>query len=94
MLLQYHVTLSPRHAQQLLWSRCINIHGMAGKNIPIWSTLIELPKTLLKDYIGANKTQKAISRVGKALGTISPVLDNFDKECGMTRVWVTHEAHY
>ena len=36
--------------------------------------------------LGANKTHKTICRVGKALATISPVLDNFDKECGVADV--------
>ena len=29
-------------------------------------------------FLGSNKTEKAIQRVGRAIGTLSPVLDNFD----------------
>ena len=30
--------------------------------------------------LGANQSEKAIARVGKALGTLAPVLDQFDME--------------
>ena len=35
LLRQYHFFFSPRMAQQLLWSRCINVHGRPGKKIPM-----------------------------------------------------------
>ena len=31
-------------------------------------------------YLGANKTETAIKRSAKALGTIVPILESFDKE--------------
>ena len=30
-------------------------------------------------FLGSNKSEKAITRVGRAIGTLSPVLDNFDE---------------
>lgn len=33
LLSQYHFFLTPRQAEQLLWSRFINTHGIPGRNI-------------------------------------------------------------
>ena len=35
MLYSYHYTLSPQQAQQLLYSRFINTHGVPGRNIAV-----------------------------------------------------------
>ena len=40
--------------------------------------------------LGANKMHKEICRSGKVLGTISPVLNNLDKECGVADVSGLH----
>lgn len=53
-----------------------------GKNIPNdlqCEHLIRLCKTSVKS-LGANKTEKCITRVARALGTISPLLSNFDRD--------------
>lgn len=79
-LLQHSYTLSPRLSAQLLWSRFINVHGRAGKNIAGDLHMEHLNK-IAKEAIrfqGANKTEKAIERIGRAIGTLSPVLENFD----------------
>ena len=92
MLLQYHVSLSERHAQQLIWSRCVNVHGIIGNNIPMdlhMEHLNRIAKEAMKG-LGANKTPRAIERIGKALGTIAPILDIFDKECGVSSVFGLH----
>ena len=81
MLVQYHFTLSPRHAHQLIWSRTINTHGLLNR----------LAKEVIKG-LGANKSEKAICRVGNALGMISPVLDQYDKECGVSNVSGAHTS--
>ena len=86
MLFQHTYALSPRLSFQLLWSRCINVHGRQGKNIPADLHMEHLNR-LVKDAVknlGANKTEKAISRVGRALGTIAPVLSKFDEENFLT----------
>lgn len=92
MLLQHHFTLSPRHAQQLIWSRCVNVHGFTGRNIPAdlhMEHLNRLAKEAIRG-LGPNKTETAIGRVGQALGTIAPVLDQFDSECGVSDVSGSH----
>ena len=82
MLFQHSFALPPRLSAQLLWSRFINAHGEPGKNIPAdlhMEHLNRLAKNAIRDQ-GANKTKEAISRVGKAVGTLGPVLNQFDRE--------------
>ena len=82
MLYQYSYSMSPRHAAQLLWSRGVNLHGRRGKNIPMDLHLEHLNRVVKESIkgLGSNKTEKAITRVGKALGTIYPVLNRFDSD--------------
>lgn len=43
MLAQYYCIFSPRMAEQILWSRTVNVHGQAGRNCPVtytWSISI------------------------------------------------------
>ena len=35
--------------------------------------------------IGSNKSQKSIQRIDRAIGTLSPVMDNFDAINNVTR---------
>ena len=82
MLYQHDYQFSPRHAAQLLWRRCVNVHGRRGKNVPADLHLEHLNR-MVKDAIrglGSNQTEHAITRVGKALGTIFPVLNQFDQD--------------
>ena len=67
MLSQYHLTLPPRLAEQLMWSRFINTHGHAGHNISCdlhIEHMNRVAKTAIEG-LGANKSEKAITRVGK-----------------------------
>ena len=80
LLYQYHFVLSPRQAQQLIWDRFVNTHGRPGQNIPCDLHLEHLNR-LVKVAIrseGSNQTEKCITRVSKAIGTLKPVLDCFD----------------
>ena len=82
MLCQYEFDLPPRQAQELIWSRFISTHASAGHNIPEDLHQEHLNK-IIKDAIrglGANKTEAAIVYAGKALGTLEPVLRQFDAE--------------
>ena len=85
LLVQHDYTLSERQAHELIWSRFINTHGHPGRNIPNdlhCEHLNRLCKTAVKG-LGANKTQQCITRVARAIGTIAPVLDNFDSDNGV-----------
>lgn len=82
MLCQHHHELTPRQSAELIWSRFVNVHGLPGRNIP-GDLYMEHLNRICKDAIrglGANQTEKAITRVGRALGTLSPVLDQYDKD--------------
>lgn len=80
-LLHHDYLLSEREAAELLWSRFINVHGRPGKNIPNdlhCEHLNRLCKTAVNG-LGANKTKECITRIAKAIGTISPVIDKFGR---------------
>lgn len=86
LLIQHSYTLPPRLpprlAQQLLWSRFVNVHGRPGRNVPVDMHMEHLNK-IAKGAIsslGSNKSEKAITRIGQSIGTLSPVLDNFDED--------------
>ena len=92
-LLQHDYTLSERQAAELLWSRFFNGSGHPGKNIPNdlkCEHLNRLCKTAVSGLM-ANKTPECISRVAKALGTISPVLENFDADNGVGTCSTVHK---
>jgi hypothetical protein len=76
LLLHHDYFLSKREAAELIWCRFVYVHGCPGKNISI-DLHMELLIKLLKSSITGlepNKTETCIVRVGKALGTIYPVL--------------------
>lgn len=88
LLSQYHVTLPPHLAEQLKWSRFINMHGLAGHNISCdlhMEHLNRLAKTAIQG-LGANKSRKAILRVGKGICSLEKVLVNFDKVNNVAQV--------
>ena len=37
------------------------------------------PKICAIRFLGPNKSLQAITRIGRAIGTVSPILDNFDE---------------
>ncbi len=73
-LFNHDFALSEREAAEFA-----NVYGCPGRNIPHREHLNRLCKTAVKS-LGANKTKECITRVAKALGTLSPVLDNFDED--------------
>ncbi len=77
--LNYHLY---RQAQELIWNRCISTHNAPGRNIPCDLHQEHLNR-IVKDGIrrlNTNKTDNMILKLGKTVGMISPLLDNFD-EC-------------
>ena len=80
LLCQYFYSLTPRQSLELIWSRFVNVHGLPGRNVPN-DLHMEHLNCICKEAIrglGVNKTDRAISRVAKSLGTLSPVLDQYD----------------
>ena len=82
LLYQQKYVLTPRQSKQLMYSRFINTHGIKGRNIPCdlhMEHLNRLCKDAVRD-LGSNKTTSSISRVAKTLGTLDPVLQQFDEQ--------------
>lgn len=82
LLTQYYLILPPRLAEQLKWSRFVNVHGLPGHNISCDLHMEHLNrevKTVIKG-LGANKSSKAIMRTGKATGVLTNTLTEFDKD--------------
>ena len=76
-----HQELVPgRLSQQMQWSRFVNTRGGTGHNIPADLHNEHLNKVCKNSVkaLGSNKTKKGITRTGKALGTITPILKMFD----------------
>ena len=72
--------LPPHLAEQVKWSRFINVHGLPGHSISCDLHMEHLNRVakIAIDGLGANKSQKAIKRIGKAIGTVSLSIENFD----------------
>ena len=94
MLYQYERSFSLQMRSQLIWSRCVNVHGHPGKNIEAdlhVEHLNSVAKQSIKT-IGPNKTQKAIERLGIAIGTLAPVLTQFDEDNDIAENSGAHKA--
>lgn len=92
LLAQYYLILPPRLAEQLKWSRFVNMHGLPGRNISCDLHMEHLNrevKTAIKG-LGANKSQKAVLRTGKAIGVLTDNLTNFDEDNSISMDRGTH----
>ena len=92
MLFQHLYQLPPRQSSQLLWSHFVNVHGRLGKNMPgdlHMEHLNRLAKEAIKN-LGANKIKKGSIRIGKAIGTIGPVLQQFDHQSAVLSPFGAH----
>ena len=82
LLHQHLYVLSPRLSCQLMWGRFINSRGLPGKNIPVdlhMEHLNRIAKNALRN-LGPNTSIASISRVGRSIGTLAPLLEKFDRE--------------
>lgn len=85
LLTQYHITLPPNLAEQVKWSRFINVHGKPGHNISCdlhTEHLNRLVKASIEG-LGMNKSEKAITRVGRAVGVLASITHSYDEELGV-----------
>ena len=78
----YHNFLTPHQMEQLLYSRFVNTVGLPGRNVSADLHMEHLNREIKLSISGlqANKTEAAILRYSRALGTIAPILQQFD-EC-------------
>lgn len=82
LLAQLNFLFSPRMAAQLKWSRTINTHGRAGKNISC-DLHMEHLNCLCKGSIaglGSNISDKTVQRVGKCLKVVNDITKAYDVE--------------
>ena len=84
LLVQVNV-FSPRKAGQLLWSRCVNMHGRTGCNIPCDLHQEHLNRRLkgVLQGLGANITTGPIVRAGKSLAIVDKVCSSFEQQTSM-----------
>ena len=74
--------LPGRISNQMIWSCFVNTKGVPGGNIPA-DLFNEHLNRLCNEAVRSlrsNKTKEGIIGVGKALGTISPILRKFDDD--------------
>lgn len=92
LLCQYFYYLSPQLAQQLLYSRFINVHGRVGCNIPCDLHMEHLNRIVKEtmQHLGANKTERAIVRSSKCSQLLTTLLSNFDIATGLKDVSGSH----
>lgn len=65
LLSQYHFLYSKRQAQQLLWGRFVNTHGLPARNIPC-DLYMEHLNRVCKDAVNglhANKTPDTLEKL-------------------------------
>ena len=91
-ILQCNVLLSEAEAFRCKWAATVNWKGGAGKNIEI-DLFQENRNAEMKKLIksmGANKTEKAITRASKASGGVSKVVEAFEGQVGMVKKSSAH----
>ena len=69
-----------------------NVHGQCGRNICCdlhMEQLNRVVKTAIEG-LGANKTEKAVQRVGKCVGKFIKIMDAYDEQAGVASVSGTH----
>lgn len=94
LLNQCEFKLTPRQSDELKWSRFINCSGVQGRNIPC-DLHLEHMNRLCKEAVRglqANKTSTSIVRVGKSLGTLKEVMEQFDEDNGIPLPSGAHSA--
>lgn len=95
LLSHYHYLLPPRYAEQMKWNRFVNTQGKRGANISA-DLHMEHMNRICKEainHLGANKTPKAVTRIGKVVGIVSSTLEHFDKVSGVDHGSGRHTRH-
>ena len=75
-----------------MWSRFVNTSAVRGCNIPLDVHLEHLNKEIknIIQGLGANKTKDGLIRCGKALGTISETLMQYDNDNNIAKCSGAH----
>lgn len=80
LLFEYEYALTPRMRQQLKCERTVNIHGRPGKNISMDLHMEHINKECKQAMgsLGSNIGDTAVSRIGKSIGELMKVSQQFD----------------
>lgn len=92
LLAEVSAAASPRIASQLTWSRCVNIRGGKGKNIPLDLHMEHLNRTV-KDHVttlGANVAEQSILQCARSLKGLIETCSTFDAQLGLEPSSISH----
>ncbi|XP_019861291.1 PREDICTED: uncharacterized protein LOC109589693 [Amphimedon queenslandica] len=80
LLHNYQYLLTPQQAEQMKYNRFVNTSGFPGRNISADLHMEHLNREVKSciAFLQSNKSEQAIVRIGKAIGTLAPVLEQFD----------------
>ena len=92
LLAHYRFLFSERLANQLLWSRTVNVHGKPGHNIPMDLHMEHLNRIFKSaiSRLGPNTIGPSLHRTGRAIRPISNLQSHFDS---VTNVPVESSYH-
>ena len=91
-ILQSEVLLSEAEADHCKWAATVNWKGGAGHNIEIdlfQENMNREMKQLIRS-MGANKSEKAISRASKASGGVKKIVESFNEQVNVHKRSSTH----
>ena len=91
-ILQNEVLLSKAEAHRCKWAATVNWKGGSSKNIEI-DLFQENRNSEMKKLIramGANKTEKAITRASRALGGVSKIVEVYEQQVNIHARSTTH----
>ena len=89
LLDQHDFLFTPRIKQQLVWKHTVNTHGKPEKNIPCdlhMEPLIRECKSSIGS-LGSNITERSIDHVGKCIGPLFKITQQFDDVNGVKSDW-------
>ena len=80
LLFEYEYALTPRMKQQMMWERTVNVHGKQGRNVSMDLHMEHINKECKQAMgsLGSNIGEKAVGRIGRSIGEVMKVTQNFD----------------
>ena len=94
LLANYYFIYSEQLANQLLWSRTINVHGKPGKNIPMDLHMEHLNRTFKSSvaHLGPNVIGVSLQQTGRAMKPLHDVQLHFDHVTNVTAESAYHST--
>ena len=81
LLLELEYVMTPRMKQQLMWERTINVHGKPGRNVSMDLHMEHINRECKQamGYLGSNIDNNSVTRIGKSIGELMKIKQQFDK---------------